>query len=251
MSVELQKTYVEKIKRCQRNWDQTFVIPKEHVDHFVYLATNSPTKQYEAYFNLYVLSNKELLEDLCNHTWGFTYNINDDTSTAEVPCCLRNPQMNANIYFLWTTKNPNTIRNYERDGKEKNNIHPNRKDNALTSIGISMGIVAYSAASLGYSTGFNKNHARPGYEGYWNRKLNISDDEEITYGLGIGIPKLQYQWNESDEHKMMLGWPNPQIIDINSTDKYTYNNKEYTMRKEIKYPSFSSKPRDIQVKRFE
>ena len=250
MDLTQQKEFIEKIKKCQRNWDKTFVIPQEHIDHFVHLATNSPTKQHEAYFNLYVITDRALLEELFDHTWGFTYPINNDTSTAEVPSCARNPQMNASAYFLWTAKHPDTLRNFERDGKEKDNNHPNRKDNAFTSIGISMGIVAFSAASLGYSTGFNKNHSRPNFPGYWRQTLGINKSEEITYGLGIGKPKHGYASNETDEHQLLIGWPDTEIVDLKTTRTYTYNNKEYALRESFNYPSFSSKPRNIQVKRF-
>lgn len=251
MSIELQKTYVEKIKRCQRNWDKTFVIPTEHIDHFVYLATNTPTKQHEAYFNLYVITNRQLLDELVEYTWGFTFPINNDTPTSEVPSCTRNPQMAASAYLLWTAKFPETIRNYERDGTQKNNNHSNRRDNALTSIGISMGVVAFSAASLGYNTGFNKNHTKPKHGNYWYNKLGITKKEEIAFGLGIGVGKKNYNWNDTDEHELLVGWPDPEKIDLNTTKTYTYNNKNYVVRDNLKYPAFSLQYRDIEVKRFD
>ena len=251
MDLNSQKSYVDKIQKCQRNWNHTVKIPNEHIDHFIYLATNSPTKQHEAYFNVYVITNRELLNELLEHTWGFTYPINNETMPSEVPSCARNPQMNASAYFLWTTKWPDTIRNFERNGIEKNSQHPNRKNNALTCVGISMGIVAFSAASLGYSTGFNKNHTKPNHGGYWKRKLGISENEEIAYGLGIGKAKDGYASNETDEHELLVGWPNPEVVDVHKVDTYKYNDKEYAVRDFLKYPSFSSKPRDIQVKRFD
>jgi hypothetical protein len=251
MDLDKQKKFVETIKKCQRNWDKDYTIPANHIEHFIYLATNSPTKQHEAYFNLYVISNKNLLNELYEHTWGFTLPVNNDTPTSEVPCCARNPQMNASVYFLWTIKQPDTIRNFERDGTKKNIDHINRKNNAFTSVGISMGIVAFSAASLGYSTGFNKNHSKPNAEGYWNKSLSIPDNEEIAFGLGIGIGKKDYNWNETDEHELMIGWPDTFIVDINKVNSYNYNNKDYEIRKKIKYPAFSLKERNIQVVRFE
>jgi len=251
MDLNKQKQIVDIIKRCQRNWDYTKSVPNEHIDHFIYLATNSPTKQHEAYYNLYVITNRLLLDELSEHTWGFTYPINNETSTEEVPSCIRNFQMNANAYFLWTIKFPETNRNFERNGKNRDNFHQNRKNNALTCVGISMGIVAFSAASLGYSTGFNKNHNKPKFEGYWQKKLSIPSNEEIAYGLGIGIPEVNMLWNETNQHEMLVGWPDPQIIDIEKINEISYNNKNYKIRNKITYPAFSLTQRNIEVKRFD
>ena len=251
MDLNKQKVYVDKIKKCQRNWNHNVLIPAEHIDHLIYLATNTPTKQHEAYFNLYVITNRDLLEELFEHTWGFTYPINNETPTNVVPSCARNPQMNASAYFLWTMKFPKTVRNFERTGKEKISNHSNRRDNAYTSIGISMGVVAFSASSLGYDTGFNKNHTKPGYAGYWSKRLGITLDEEITYGLGIGKGIKNLNWNETNEHELLVGWPQTEKIDINKISTYTYNNQKYDVRKQIVFPAFSLGERDISIKRFD
>lgn len=246
MDLEKQKEYVATIQKCQRNWDD-FEIPKQHIEHFIHLASNSPTKQHEAYFNFYVVTNKILLENLLEHTWGFTYPINNQTSQDDVPCNVRNPQVGASAYFLWTSKWPDTNRNFTKDGKNRPNTHQNRKDNSLTSIGISMGLVAFSAASLGYVTAFNKNHTKPGSEGFIKETLQISDDEEITYGLGIGKGKPGYSHNQSDESRLMVGWPDWQIIDTN-TEQFEYQGNTYEVRDNITYPSFSSQTRNINYK---
>lgn len=244
-----QKTFVEKIKKCQRNW-QNITIPKEHIDHFIYLATNSPSKQYEAYFNVYVVTNKQTLKDLLEHTWGFTFPI-DEGYKQEIACCTRNPQVGASAYILWTRKDPDTNRNFYKTGEQKANNVQSRRDNAFASIGISMALVAYSAATLGYDTAFNKNHSKPDEDGYWKKTLGISDNEEITYGLGIGKGKEGYTHNDSDEHRLMVGWPEWKIIDINKTKEYEYKGETYSVRDKITFPSFSSQPRNIVVTRFE
>ena len=249
---ERQKRILETIKRCQRNWEH-IDIPEQHIDHFIHIATNSPSKQYEAYFNLYVITNQDMIKDLLEYTWGFTHNINAQTSTSEVPVSVRNPQVGASAYMLWTQKFPeNTLRNFEYDGVNKDNQVFTRRDNAFTSIGISMALVSYSAASLGYETAYNKNHNKPGKEGYWEDTLGINPDvEEIAFGLGIGRAQKDRPHYESDETHMMVGWPNPEIIDIRNTREYTYNDKTYSVMREITYPSFSVKERSIQLKRFD
>ena len=247
MDLDNQQRYVNIIQKCQRNWTD-YTIPTEHIEHFIYLASNSPTKQHEAYFNFYVVTNKTILNNLVEHTWGFTSTINNKTGPTEVPCIQRNPQVGASAYFLWTHKIPDTNRNFERNGKNKSNIHQNRKDNSHTSIGISMGLVAFSAASLGYVTAFNKNHTKPNSDGVFKQVLEIPDNEEIAFGLGIGKGKLGYAHNESDEHRLMVGWPDWQIIDTTTTEEFKYNESIYTVRNNITYPSFSSQERDINFK---
>lgn len=247
--IDEQKKFVEKIKKCQRNW-QDIDIPKEHIDHFIWMATNSPSKQYEAYFNIYVVTNKQILKDLLEHTWGFTLPI-DEGYTQEIPCCVRNPQLGASAYILWTRKNPDTNRNFYRTGENKANDAQPRRDNAFTSIGISMALVSFSAASLGYETAYNKNHDKPGKPEYWQKTLGILENEEITFGLGIGRGKDGYSHNESDEHRLMVGWPDWEIIDIKETRSYEYKGETYSVLDKITYPSFSSQPRNINVTRIE
>jgi len=254
-----QKTYVDTTKRCQRNWDNSFELPKEHLEHLIYVASNSPTKQYEAYFDLYVISNREKLEELTEYTWGFTFPISEGITQEQVPTITRNPQTNASAYFLWVSKYPeDSNRNFLKDGQQRPNNHRNRKDNSLTSIGISMGMTSFCAASLGYVTAFNKNHAKPGtnsgtgeYEDddfYWKDALGIDYSSDITFGLGIGKGKNGYQHYESDEHRLMVGHPKMDIIDINNTQTFEYNGQTYNVRDKITFPSFSTKKRDIKVK---
>jgi hypothetical protein len=110
-----------------------------------------------------------------------------------------------------------------------------------------MGLVAFSAASLGYVTAFNKNHNKPGSEGFIKETLQISNDEEITYGLGIGKGKPGYSHNQSDEDRLMVGWPDWQIINTD-TEEFEYKGNTYKVRNDITYPSFSSRSRNINYK---
>ena len=70
MSLQNEKQIIDTIRRCQRNWDHSKSIPDEHIDHWVYIAQNSPSKQDESYFNLYVITNKEKIDYIVMGTKG-------------------------------------------------------------------------------------------------------------------------------------------------------------------------------------
>ena len=241
-----QKRILETIKKCQRNWEY-INIPKEHINHLIHVATNAPSKQYEGYFNLYVITNQDMIKDLLEYTWGFTMGINDSASPEEVPVNARNPQVGASAYMLWTMKYPtNSNRNYEYTGVNKSNTVLSRRDNAFTSIGISMALTSYSAAAFGYQTAYNKNHHKPGHEGYWEDILKLNN-EEIAFGLGIGRAQKGRPHYESDETRLMIGWPSTDIIDVRDTREYTYKGKTYSVMDKITYPTHSQDDRDIRV----
>ena len=151
MDLDKEKQIIDTIRRCQRNWDHSKVIPEEHIDHWIYIATHAPSKQDQSYFNLYVIKDKQKIDYLLNYTCGHTLQI--------VPGLLkgiaRNPQMGANVYFLVTLKTPPVNRQihhtglaYDQTGKDL----PEVTMNGHVAIGIALGLVAQSAASLGYKT---------------------------------------------------------------------------------------------------
>lgn len=218
------KQKLEVIKRCQRNWDKNFVIPQNHLNELIEVAANTPTKQYESYYNLYVITNKDLIEELLEYTYGYVMPMNGQYAV------WRNPQMGASAYFIWTGKIPNTTRNFKHDGST---MHEERIENVFTSVGVSSGILAYHAADLGYSIGFNRNHWNNNDETYWNKKLDIPISERIILGQGIGKPKYENH-NQSDEDHVLI------------------DNKVVQVDKPLTYPSFSSLiKRDTKVKIYE
>jgi hypothetical protein len=218
------KQRLDVLKRCQRNWNKDFVIPKEHINELVYVASNTPTKQYQDYFNLYVITNRELLDELIEYTYGFVMPYGEDHAV------WRNPQMGANVYFLWTGKIPTEIRNYKHNGAT---LWEEQNENIFTSIGVSSGILAYHAAGLGYSIGYNRNHWNNNDEDYWHKALDIPSTERIILGQGIGKPKYENH-NHSDEYHFLV---NDEIVNVD---------------KPLVYPSFTKiKNRPIKVKLYE
>ena len=253
MNFDEEKKIIDTIRKCQRNWDLKQSIPKEHIDHWIYIAKNSPSKQDEAYFNLYVITDKEKIQLLLNHTWGHTMKIAPDNHTG----VTRNTQMGANAYFLFTFKLPPTIREikpdgvlYDQTGKE----FEERKRNGYIAIGIAAGLIARSAAALGYKTGFNTNHntherGGPDQQKVWFETLGIGSSEKIQVGLGIGYPEKDKARNEHNETEFLIGTYPGTRHTVN--DPYILiNGKPYPTPK-IHYNVLSEQPKAINVFRFD
>ena len=252
MSLQNEKQIIDTIRRCQRNWDHSKSIPDEHVDHWVYIAQNSPSKQDESYFNLYVITNKEKIDLLSNHTWGHTMEIAPGNFTG----VTRNTQMFANAYFLFTFKLPATIREIKADGHAYDQTGIDfeiRKKNGYVAIGIAAGLIAQSAADLGYKTGFNSNHnsyqdGGPDQAKVWCDTLGIPTSEKIIVGLGIGYPEEGRARNEHNETEFLVGMYPGTRHSVN--DDYILINGDSHPTPKIHYKTYSEKTKMIKVSRF-
>ena len=226
------ETY-NKIQKCQRNWDYEKwnklnpLLVDDIVNELLWIATNSPTKQHEGYFDVYYTADRKVIQDISRYTWGYTHR-------REPPANWRNSQSKASIYMVWVAKEPNSQLNSHSDGTLKSNSDKNRWQNAYCSIGISLGLTMRAAASMGFATGANKSHNDLNGDDYWPKKLGIMDDikngtKEICYGLGIGYPREDKPRWESDETELMLGAANGSKITL--TDQETHPRTGKQMRK--------------------
>ena len=192
------------IRKCQRNWDLSKTIPEEHIQHLAYIAKHAPSKQDEAYFDLVIIKSRNIIDKI--HEWSVGFSMFDDTGNP-LPS-LKNPQTAANILFLWFRKIPTTKRNFyqlrwnhdRKHGEPKDDLDPNRKDNAYISIGVSLGVTAWAAAELGYVTGFSKNLGdHNNIKKLLHKLYNKHPKLEPTYSLGIGFPDVNLPHNVSHE----------------------------------------------------
>ena len=244
-NLDQQKKIIDSIRQCQRNWDLSKDISQEHLDHLIYVATHSPSKQDEAYYNLHVITNKELIQELLNQTFAFSVPVVANQFSIN----LRNTQMGANAYFLWTRKDPPTQREMTFKGVLYSTDDTRRKENAYAMIGISMGLVAYTAGSLGYKTGFNSNHGQSHGSMYiWKNKLGIPENEDVTFGLGIGFPQEGRARNETDEVEFKTGGSGEPVHSHNITDTISleFNGNQYPVPPLV-YKTLSQRLKDIKV----
>lgn len=203
---------VKQSRKCQRNWDHSKTVPEEHVKHLIEVATNSPTKQDECYFDLYVVTNRNALHELyLNHSWGFV---------VDYDVQYRNPQVDGHVMFFWARKIPDTNRNAWVDGSLKDSQPFSRVwTNCLTAIGISSGMVALTAAKLGYATGFNKNHfQQPGSYDAWidviGHREPCHPQADPNYTKGMSDPEWICPYSGMDTtliHSLHIGFADESI----------------------------------------
>ena len=64
-----------KIQKCQRNWDYEKwnklnpLLVDDIVNELLWIATNSPTKQHEGYFDVYYTADRKVIQDISRYTW--------------------------------------------------------------------------------------------------------------------------------------------------------------------------------------
>ena len=94
MDLTKEKDIIKQLQKCQRNWDYSKTIPEEHIEHFLWIAKNAPSKQWQGFYDVYYFKDRKVIEDFYKWTWGSTH-------TKKPPATWRNPQMNANFYILF------------------------------------------------------------------------------------------------------------------------------------------------------
>ena len=231
-----QKTHLHQVKqsrKAQRNWDHTRTIDKQTVQFLVDVAINAPSKQDEVFFNLYVVTNRDLINELYrDHSWGFNngYDIN-----------YRNPQVDGHVLFVFARNpNPDSQRNAYIDESPKQDAPFSRAwVNCLTSIGIASGYLTLTAAQLGLAVGYNKNfffqpqsqdrwceilgHKEPCHpdadpnsykwgqsEPPWTDPIS-GGSSTIVHSISVGYPDLSLKWYQSRDTQYMSSDPSDNI----------------------------------------
>ena len=197
------KDIIRNMQKCQRNWDYSRKILEEVIDYLLWIAQNSPSKQYEAYYDVYWSADRDIIQKMSRYTWGCTHSRNP-------PSTWRNSQANANMYMLFVAKEPETQENCHADGTLKENSTSARWENAYVSIGIAMGLVMHAAQRMNLVTGCNKSHGDINGDNFWEKTLDIEEDvkagrKKIAYGIGIGYPQENRPRWESDEKELAIG----------------------------------------------
>ena len=76
VNIEQEKEYIKKIQKCQRNWDYSKTMPKEHVDYLLWVAQNAPSKQHEAYYDIHYSTDRKVIEELYKWSWDILIQVN-------------------------------------------------------------------------------------------------------------------------------------------------------------------------------
>lgn len=165
MNEEIKKA-VNVAKRAQRNYDLSKSIPKNDLETLIYTAKNSPSKQNETHYSLYIYTDKDIIREIYNTTKKFIlYKQNDIVDILDPNnnkneqwmydnTSVYNSQILANVLFVYVDHNGSargvTHMLAKHDDTESNEIYNIQKN---YSIGISVGQLTLAATLLGYKTG--------------------------------------------------------------------------------------------------
>ena len=277
MDIDAEKSAVLTTRRCQRNWDVSSTIPEEHIQHWIYMAQNAPSKQDLGHYNLYVITDTGLINTLFEHSWGCTTKL---TPTGEIidghvamqidmpghvlawprapftPADLiwgrtRNSQVKGNLCLLMCRKEPMNHRGKNLDGTSRARNDADVRDQGFVSCGIALGQISLSAANLGYRTGYNTCFGT-GDQAKQKVKdlLGIGEHEHLLHSLTIGFPQPNRSHWESDDN----------IIEIYEDGVYkqiqlgrvpfTYQGRSYVVVNDrVFYGTYSHIAKDIEIRR--
>lgn len=144
------KKAVIRSQHCQRNFDLSQQIPEQDLETLVYAATNCPSKQNIAFYNLHVITDREIIERVHELAPG-THAYNE----AGELIATTNSQVLANAIFVYEQLELDDLseRGFTKwQNADEADIETFKRDRA-TAIGIASGYVNLTAAMLGYSTG--------------------------------------------------------------------------------------------------
>ena len=204
MNKEL-KEAVEVTNRCQRNWDRSKKVSKEDLETLIHIAKRSPSKQNETHYKVFVITDPDTIYKIYRKTKHFSLyskgedTIENDGRTKTADMNVRNSQIWASALFAfcddWDQSVARSAIHAIVDTKEdvKANAIIEREKQRYFSMGISSGMVAISAAIMGYSTGY--------CSAFWPDEM-----EDIVHGfidlkilLGIGYPHPNKNRREHEE----------------------------------------------------
>jgi len=167
-------------ERCQRNWDFDNPPTEEHINLIINAAKNMPTKQNNSYYRIIASTDYEFNTKI--------YNVAIDPNNRDFKRPVhRNTQVLAPLLLLFV---PSGLHIQNKFGDDENiNFH--------TAIGIASGVAAYTAATLGYKTGFCSCIDCDQFHDLLTTELDINFREfGVGLALGIGHPLDGYdRWD--------------------------------------------------------
>ena len=156
------KKAVIRSQHCQRNFDLTKTMPQEDIGVLVHAATNCPSKQNIAFYNLLVITAQEIISKIHDMSVGATAR---DKETGEAKI-VTNSQVLANVLFVFEKKTRKQMSelqdlneakaghdlDWQFNLDEAENQKMFDRDQAIA-IGIAAGYLNIIASQMGYATG--------------------------------------------------------------------------------------------------
>ena len=187
---EIKKAIVRS-QHCQRNFDLSREIPESDVDMLVYAATNCPSKQNIAFYNLHVISDREMIEKIHELAPGTHAYDKDGNMVATT-----NSQVLANVIFVYEQLELSdlTDKGYHKwKNADESDTEVFKRDRA-TAIGIASGYVNLTASMLGYNTGCCQCFLAHEIKEY----LGLTNNPAMIQGIGFKDPARNRRLHEKN-----------------------------------------------------
>jgi nitroreductase len=169
--IEIKKAII-KSQHCQRNWNLDKTIPEDDLDLLLHAVTQCPSKQNAAFYSVYVITDRTVIEKIHEKTSGFFIVTEGKTVT--------NSQTLANMLFVFTNNTKKSSRLQDQLHKYGENNH-GLNSGLYINIGVASGYLNLTATMLGYSTGccqcFDQDEI--------SKILNT--DDEVILMMGVGF----------------------------------------------------------------
>jgi nitroreductase len=157
------KAAVDIAQRAQRNYDLNKNVPVDDLETLIYAAANSPSKQNEEHFSLYVYTDQDIIRQIYSHTKFFSLSLGeegmfedrDGQFWQDQDRSVTNSQILANILFVYVDNNTEALSGTHMLGQQNldgpiGKLYTEQKN---VSVGVSVGQLIMSAAIMGYRTG--------------------------------------------------------------------------------------------------
>lgn len=199
---------VTRSQHCQRNWDLTQTIPEEDLNLILHAATQCPSKQNNAYYKVYAITNREMIEKIHDTTKGFTVSYNPLQHTT-------NSQTLANLLLVYVdepldrekfNRNEQYVDMHSVDQIAASKAERTLNNDKKIALGISVGYVNLASSLLGYSTGCCSCFMG----GDVQEVLGIKNDVLLLMGVGFKDPKR----NRREHHNLDYTFPTFKKSDI-------------------------------------
>lgn len=202
--IEKIKTASKNSYHAQRNWDRTKTIPQDHIDTFLEVIKNSPTKQAETHYKVLWTDDVDLIHKIYRKTKHFSVtpfgslDYTEDNGKTELKYNVRNSQIYSNILFGfsfdWRQEEARThIHAIAGIRDVKDNVIIEKDRQRCLSMGIAVGELILSANLLGYRSGlcsaFGSDEMKPYFSG-----------EKIELLVGIGYPSDRPRTEHEDTY---------------------------------------------------
>lgn len=211
--MEYVNKYVKGMAVTWRNKDMTRPLTQEQVEYFSNLATQTPSKQSNKYFDIVAITNQKLIYKIYKNS-----KVPDPDRVQPY-----NPQVVSPLLLLWMSCDLETSK--LADNRYIENMEQIQGDDVFVdthqSVGISAGVVSYEANRLGFQTGFCRcletdsiiDDLIKDYN--WNCTCN-EPDIFLALGIGYGLVKDNPRWHGLKNFQMVSHkGTNPEIFYIN------------------------------------